>query len=166
MRISRDPAAVPAAGTHDGSASTHGRNLAHHHAPDVRDIRFPTSLALDGSDAMNPAPDYSAAYVVLTTDAATGSRATASPSPSAAATSCAWPPSEALAPLRASGATSRRSRRTWRRSGRELAGDGQLRWLGPEKGVIHLATAAVVNAVWDLLRQACRASRCGSCSPT
>ena len=49
---------------------------------------------------------------------------------------------------------------------RRVTGDAQLRWLGPEKGVIHLATAALVNAVWDLWAQAPRASRCGSCWPT
>ena len=49
---------------------------------------------------------------------------------------------------------------------RELVGDSQLRWIGPEKGVIHLATAAVVNAVWDLVREDAPASRSGSCSPT
>ena len=49
---------------------------------------------------------------------------------------------------------------------RSLVSDSQLRWLGPEKGVIHLATAAVVNAVWDLLGQERGASRSGSCSST
>ena len=49
---------------------------------------------------------------------------------------------------------------------RSLASDSQLRWLGPEKGVIHLALAAIVNAVWDLRAKVERASRCGSCWPT
>ena len=60
----------------------------------------------------------------------------------------------------------RRSRRHGATSGAASTNDSQLRWLGPEKGVIHLATAAVVNAVWDLWAKSARASRCGSSSPT
>jgi len=114
----------------------------------VEDIRFPTSLGLDGSDAMNPDPDYSAAYVILETD---------------------------HADLRGHGLTFTIGRGNeiccaairalehqivgvrlediaadmgafWRR----FTGDSQLRWIGPDKGAIHLATGAVVNAVWDL----------------
>jgi L-fuconate dehydratase len=117
----------------------------------VRDIRFPTSRELDGSDAMNTDPDYSAAYVVLETSSA----------------------------LRGYGLTFTLGRGTevcvamidalkhhvlgktlssitgdmgmfWHR----LTQDSQLRWLGPEKGVAHLATAAIVNAVWDLWARA------------
>ena len=116
----------------------------------VLDVRFPTSDSLDGSDAMNRTPDYSAAYVdPARTDRPTGSRATASRSPSAAATSCASRAVESLAPL-VVGRTLDVDRRDFAAFWYELVGDGQLRWLGPEKGVIHLATAAVVNAVWDL----------------
>ena len=115
---------------------------------ETEDIRFPTSLSLDGSDAMNPDPDYSAAYVVLKTN---------------------------IKGLEGHGLTFTIGRGNdicvkaietlkdlvvglhldeifsdmagfWRR----MTGDSQLRWLGPEKGVIHLATGAVVNAVWDL----------------
>ncbi|MFJ8193324.1 enolase C-terminal domain-like protein [Streptomyces sp. NPDC096094] len=116
---------------------------------DVIDIRFPTSRELDGSDAMNPDPDYSAAYVVLRTDAGDGLEGHAftftigrGNDVQAAATAalrdhvlglsaeavCADPGSV----------------------GRALTGDSQLRWLGPEKGVMHMAIGAVVNAVWDL----------------
>ena len=99
---------------------------------------------------MNPDPDYSAAYVVLRTDAAPASRATASPSRSAAATRSASAAIEALRPRR----RPRRSTRSSRDIGGVLAPAGvrssQLRWLGPEKGVIHMATGGVVNAVWDL----------------
>ncbi|GAA1955068.1 mandelate racemase [Amycolatopsis minnesotensis] len=111
------------------------------------DVRFPTSRELDGSDAMNPDPDYSAAYVVLHTDGgpdgygltftigrgndvqaaaieALGGHVIGREVPEDAA---------ALAGLSA-----------------RLVGDSQLRWLGPEKGVAHMAVGAVVNAVWDL----------------
>src|SRR3989475_11914260 len=114
----------------------------------VRDIRFPTSLTLDGSDAVNVDPDYSATYLVLETD-----------NPA----------------LRGYGLTFTNGRgneitvaavhalkhhlvgRTLESITADFAGfwlaitsDSQVRWLGPEKGVIHLATGALVNAVWDL----------------
>ncbi|MGW5265761.1 enolase C-terminal domain-like protein [Microbispora sp. NPDC004025] len=114
---------------------------------DVIDIRFPTSATLDGSDAMNPDGDYSAAYVVLETDgdlAGYGLTFTIGRGNDLC-----------VAAARQIGA---------RLAGRdvdELAGDlgglyreimsdSQLRWLGPEKGVVHLAAAAVLNAAWDL----------------
>ena len=114
----------------------------------VRDIRFPTSLTLDGSDAVNVDPDYSATYVVLETDDAR---------------------------LRGYGLTFTNGRgnevcvaavhalkhhvlgRTLQSLTSDFAGfwlgitsDSQVRWLGPEKGAIHLASGAIVNAVWDL----------------
>src|SRR5712691_8862674 len=113
------------------------------------DVRFPTSLTLAGSDAMNPDPDYSAAYVVLETDHPSGltghgltftiGRGTEVCVAAIAALSGhlvgAVVEEELLDPAG-----------LWRR----LVTDSQLRWLGPEKGVIHLATAALVNAFWDL----------------
>lgn len=114
----------------------------------VRDVRFPTSASLDGSDAMNPAPDYSAAYCVLETDQP-GLEGHGLTFTIGRGNELCCAAIEALAPLvegleldwiRADGA------RFWRR----ISGDSQLRWVGPEKGVIHLATAAIVNAVWDL----------------
>ncbi len=113
----------------------------------VRDIRFPTSRQLDGSDAMNPDPDYSAAYVVLETDGAhqghglTFTIGRGNEIIVAAVT--------ALRPLvvgRTLGSFTENMGAFWR----HITGDSQLRWIGPEKGAIHLATAAVVNAVWDL----------------
>ncbi|MGW1839221.1 enolase C-terminal domain-like protein [Streptomyces sp. NPDC002067] len=114
---------------------------------EVHDVRFPTSRQLDGSDAMNPDPDYSAAYVVLRTSGgppghgfcftigrgndvmAEAIRALApyvvgTPAPLTA---------DALGALH-----------------RTLTHDSPLRWLGPEKGVMHMAAGAVVNAAWDL----------------
>jgi L-fuconate dehydratase len=116
-------------------------------AVDVVDVRFPTSLELDGSDAMNPEPDYSATYVTIrTSDGAAGHglaftvgrgndvavAAVRALSPLVRG----LPVDEVLGDL---GAFSLR-----------LTGDSQLRWLGPNKGVIHMAAAAIVNAVWDL----------------
>ena len=113
----------------------------------VFDVRFPTSEFLDGSDAMNPDPDYSAAYVVLETqDGATGHGLTFTIGRGNEICVAAV---EALKPFIAG----RRLEDIVANMGafwRELAGDSQLRWVGPEKGVIHLALAAVINAVWDL----------------
>jgi L-fuconate dehydratase len=118
----------------------------------VLDIRFPTSRELDGSDAMNADPDYSAAYVILSTD-----------DPSLAGHGltftigrgndlCVAAIELISAPLKGRTVASLRS---------DLGGfwysitsDSQIRWLGPEKGVVHLATAALVNAVWDLCAKA------------
>src|SRR4051812_36757165 len=116
----------------------------------ARDIRFPTSRALDGSDAMNPAPDYSAAYVVLRTDADDGVEGCGLAFTIGRGTEIVVAAVRALAPLvvgRSLDGIAGDMRGFWR----SLAGESQLRWLGPEKGVLHLATAAVVNAVWDLL---------------
>ncbi|MEU2025189.1 L-fuconate dehydratase [Streptomyces sp. NPDC016469] len=120
---------------------------------EVHDIRFPTSEQLDGSDAMNPDPDYSAAYVVLRTDAAGpdgepveghGFCFTIGRGNEVMAAAI-----EALRPY----LTGRPVPRTAADLGalyRDLTHDSQLRWLGPEKGVMHMAAGAVVNAAWDL----------------
>jgi len=118
-------------------------------ALDVIDIRFPTSRSLDGSDAMNPDPDYSAAYVVVRTDANDGLEGHGFTFTIGRGTEVVVAGVEALRPL----VVGRRTETLFADMGtfwRELVGDSQLRWIGPEKGVIHLATAAVVNAVWDL----------------
>ena len=116
-------------------------------------MRFPTSESLDGSDAMHADPDYSAAYVILRTEPAPASKATASRSHSAAAPSCASPPPTTCA---ASSRDASLDEITADFAGfwRMLARDGQFRWIGPEKGVVHLATAAVINALWDLWAKA------------
>lgn len=116
---------------------------------DTRDIRFPTSLELDGSDAMNPDPDYSAAYVIVGTDAADGLSGHAFVFTIGRGNDVEVAALEALRGhllgrnveelLGDMGAT-------WRL----LAHDSQLRWLGPEKGVMHMAIGAVLNALWDL----------------
>lgn len=114
----------------------------------THDLRFPTSQSLDGSDAMNPDPDYSAAYVILGTDGdheghgltftigrgnevvVAAIRALQS---RIVGLDLAW--------------IAQNPGRFWR----HITGDSQLRWIGPDKGAMHLATGAVVNAVWDLL---------------
>jgi L-fuconate dehydratase len=116
---------------------------------EIVDVRFPTSRQLDGSDAMNPDPDYSAAYVVLHTDAddgleghgftftiGRGNEVVCAAIEALRPLVVGWPVEDACADMGA----------FWRRVTR----DSQLRWIGPEKGAIHLATAAVVNAMWDL----------------
>ncbi|MFE5791356.1 L-fuconate dehydratase [Streptomyces sp. NPDC056503] len=118
-------------------------------ALDVLDVRFPTSEHLDGSDAMNPEPDYSAAYVVLRTDAddeleghalafttGRGNDVQAAAIAALAPYVVGLPVDELCADLGS--------------FARTLVHDPQLRWLGPEKGAIHMATGAVVNAAWDL----------------
>ncbi len=118
-------------------------------AVETTDIRFPTSLSLDGSDAMNPDPDYSAAYVRIATDAddhldghgfvftiGRGNDVQVAAIDAVAAHIAGQPVEPMLDDMGS----------LWR----GLVGDSQLRWLGPEKGVMHMAIGAVVNALWDL----------------
>lgn len=114
----------------------------------ARDIRFPTSRTLDGSDAMNPDPDYSACYVTITTDdpdlIGHGLTFTLGNG-----TQLCVAAVDALTPL-VQGLRLEQITGDMAGFWRRITGDSKLRWLGPEKGVIHLATAAVINAVWDL----------------
>lgn len=122
---------------------------------DVIDVRFPTSRDLDGSDAMNPDPDYSAAYVILRTDAGDGREGHGLTFTIGRGTEVVVAGVQALEPLvvgRSVETVEADLGAFWR----DLVGDSQLRWIGPEKGVIHLATAAVVNAVWDLVAKRAR----------
>ncbi len=111
------------------------------------DVRFPTSQSLDGSDAMNPDPDYSAAYVVLDTNAeyeGHGLTFTIGRGNEVCVAAI-----EALKPLIVGldmDWITENNGRFWR----HITADSQLRWIGPDKGAIHLAVGAVVNAVWDL----------------
>ncbi|MCO5973907.1 enolase C-terminal domain-like protein [Actinoallomurus soli] len=114
-------------------------------ALEAHDIRFPTSRQLDGSDAMNPDPDYSAAYVVLRTDE--GGEGHGFTFTIGRGTEVCVAAIEAYAPLVVGldldlsdlGGFARR-----------LLHDSQLRWLGPEKGAVHMAAAAIINAAFDL----------------
>ncbi len=116
---------------------------------DVRDIRFPTSGTLDGSDAMNPDPDYSAAYTILSTDRPDGLAGHGLTFTIGRGTEVVAAGIHALAPLLV-GRTLESLTANMGGFWRMITGDSQLRWIGPEKGAIHLATAAIVNAVWDL----------------
>lgn len=113
------------------------------------DIRFPTSRSLDGSDAMNPDPDYSAAYVVLKTDHPDGLEGHGMTFTIGRGNDLCVQAIEAMRHLIV-GRTLEEFTADMGRFWRHVTSDSQLRWVGPEKGVIHLATAAVVNAVWDL----------------
>jgi L-fuconate dehydratase len=115
----------------------------------VRDIRTPTSRTLAGSDATHADPDYSATYVVLTTDHRDGVEGHGLTFTIGRGNEVCVKAVEALAPL-VIGQTLEPITADMAGFWRRLAGDTQLRWIGPEKGAIHLATAAIVNAVWDL----------------
>ena len=118
-------------------------------ALETSDIRFPTSLSLDGSDAMNPDPDYSAAYVIVRTDAEDGIDGHSFVFTIGRGNDVQVAGIDALAGhlvgreleplLDDMGGTFR-----------DIIGDSQLRWLGPEKGVMHMAIGAVINALWDI----------------
>ncbi len=114
----------------------------------VEDIRFPTSAHLDGSDAMNPDPDYSAAYVIIETDnaAISGHGLTFTIGRGNEICCAAIRALEHLIVGRQLEAIVADMGQFWR----DITSDSQLRWIGPDKGAIHLATGAVVNAVWDL----------------
>ncbi len=116
---------------------------------DVRDIRFPTSLSLDGSDAMHTSPDYSCAYVRLDTDSPEGLAGYGLTFTNGRGTEVVVSAIRAFAPF-VVGLTLEGITADMRGFWRSLSSEDQLRWLGPEKGVIHLATGAIVNAVWDL----------------
>lgn len=116
---------------------------------EVHDVRFPTSQSLDGSDAMNADPDYSAAYLVIRTDddspdeghgfvftIGRGNDAQAAAIQAVLAEIEDLDVDEALADMGG----------FWKK----LVHNSQLRWLGPEKGIMHMAIGAVVNAFWDL----------------
>lgn len=114
----------------------------------VEDIRFPTSQFLDGSDAMNPDPDYSAAYVILETDHPTLQGHGLTFTIGRGNEIC-------CAAIKALAGVMVGLKLAWiaedmGRFWRHVTSDSQLRWIGPDKGAIHLATGAVVNATWDL----------------
>ena len=120
---------------------------------DVRDIRFPTSLSLDGSDAMHTSPDYSCAYVTLETDSPEGLTGCGLTFTNGRGTEVVVAAVRAFAPV-VLGRSLDDIKADMRGFWRALASEDQLRWLGPEKGVIHLATGVIVNAIWDLWAKA------------
>ncbi|TIR83092.1 MAG: fuconate dehydratase, partial [Mesorhizobium sp.] len=114
----------------------------------VFDLRFPTSQSLDGSDAMNPDPDYSAAYVILDTDSE-GLSGHGLTFTIGRGNEICCAAIEALRHL-VVGIDLDWVKHDPGRFWHHVTGDSQLRWIGPDKGAMHLAVGAVVNAVWDL----------------
>lgn len=115
----------------------------------VRDIRFPTSRELDGSDAMNPDPDYSAAYLEVRTDHADGLEGHGFVFTIGRGNDVQAAAIDVVA-QRFVGRDVESLLSDLGGAWRELNSDSQLRWLGPEKGVMHMAIGAVINALWDL----------------
>ena len=113
------------------------------------DIRFPTSRGLHGSDAMNVDPDYSAAYVILRTDSPVGLEGHGLTFTIGRGNDLCCAAIKALGSVLV-GRTLESLTGDMGGFWNLLTGDSQYRWLGPEKGVIHLATAALVNALWDM----------------
>lgn len=116
---------------------------------EVLDLRFPTSSGRHGSDAMNPDPDYSAAYVVLHTDAPEAPTGHGLAFTIGRGNDVVVAAIHALLP-RVLGLDLPAITADMAGFWRHVLGDSQLRWLGPDKGVMHLAAAALLNAVWDL----------------
>jgi len=114
---------------------------------DVLDLRFPTSRTFAGTDAVHTDPDYSAAYVILSTDA--GIQGHGLTFTIGRGTEVVVAAIEAFHHL-VEGQRLEDITADFGGFWRRLASESQLRWLGPEKGVIHLALAAIVNAIWDL----------------
>src|SRR3954471_23612846 len=120
---------------------------------EVIDVKFPTSRDKDGSDAMNPDPDYSAAYVILKTDHPDGLEGHGLTFTIGRGNDICVKAIDALSYL-IKGKSLESFTRNMGAFWKMMTSDSQLRWLGPEKGVIHLATGAIVNAVWDLYAKA------------
>jgi L-fuconate dehydratase len=116
---------------------------------DTHDIRFPTSRTLDGSDAMNPAGDYSAAYLVIRTDDPDGLAGHGHVFTIGRGNDVQLGAVRAVEPFLA-GRDLDETLGSLGGLSRELVGDSPLRWLGPERGVMHMAIGAVLNACWDL----------------
>jgi L-fuconate dehydratase len=138
-----EPATIPV-----GPAVATSRSGARIIALDCYDVRFPTSLAHDGSDAMNPDPDYSAGYAILRTDRDT-LEGHALCFTIGRGNDIVVAAIEALRP-HVVGRLVEDITGDLGAFSAGMIGDSQLRWLGPEKGVMHMAIGAVVNAAWDL----------------
>jgi len=117
----------------------------------AHDVRFPTSRELDGSDAMHSRPDYSAAYVVLQTDSVLEGHGLAFTI--GRGNEVVVAAIKALGSL-VVGSTLEELASDMGAFSQRLTNESQLRWIGPEKGAIQLAAAAVINAVWDLWAKA------------
>lgn len=118
-------------------------------AVDTIDVRFPTSEHLDGSDAMNPDPDYSAAYLIIRTDQPGDSEGHGFVFTIGRGNEVEIAAIEA-ARHHILGRDVEQTLADMGQTSRALLHDSQLRWLGPEKGVMHMAIGAIINALWDL----------------
>ena len=116
---------------------------------ETHDVRFPTSRMLDGSDGMNPSPDYSAAALIVRTDAPDGLAGHAHVFTIGRGNDIQLGAIRAVEPFLA-GRDLDETLADLGGLGRQLTGDSPLRWLGPERGVVHMAIGAVLNACWDL----------------
>ena len=121
---------------------------------EAHDIRFPTSKNLDGSDAINKAPDYSAAYVILKTDHPAGHEGHGLTFTCGRGTEICVLAIESLSAMVVGKSLDELTANMGETYHRITNGDDQLRWLGPEKGAIHLGSAALLNAIWDLWAKA------------
>lgn len=122
-------------------------------AMETFDIRFPTSRELDGSDAMNPDPDYSAAYLILRTDDPRGLCGHGFAFTIGRGNDVQTAALDVLRPFVVGRAVDAIVADLGGFA-RSLTHDSQLRWLGPEKGVMHMAIGALINAAWDLAARA------------
>ena len=116
------------------------------------DVRFPTSKMLDGSDAMNQDPDYSGAYLRILTDDSKlfgDSLVFTIGRGNDVQMKAIEMLSPAVVGLDVDDAFARIGE-----IARKLSGDSQIRWLGPDYGVFHMAAGAVLNALWDLFAKA------------
>ncbi len=116
---------------------------------ETHDVRFPTSRVLDGSDAMNPSPDYSAAALIMRTDAPDGLAGHAHVFTIGRGNDIQLAAIRAFEPFLA-GRDLDETLADLGGLSQRLTGDSPLRWLGPERGVVHMAIGAVLNACWDL----------------
>ncbi|XP_050304770.1 mitochondrial enolase superfamily member 1-like [Anthonomus grandis grandis] len=114
---------------------------------DVKDIRFPTSLQADGSDAMHTDPDYSCAYVTIKLHS--GLEGDGLTFTCGRGTEIVVQAAKSMAPL-VVGQIVTDIYKDFATFWRSLTSESQMRWIGPEKGAVHLATAAIINALWDL----------------
>ena len=113
------------------------------------DLRFPTSATLSGSDAMNPDPDYSSAYLEVETDANDGHKGIGFVFTIGRGNDVVIKAIESLS-QRFVGRTVEHLLDDMKMAWDMLVHDSQLRWLGPEKGVEHMAIGAMLSALWDL----------------
>ncbi|MEY4036722.1 MAG: hypothetical protein RL201_103 [Actinomycetota bacterium] len=111
------------------------------------DVRFPTSKSLDGSDAMNQDPDYSGAYLRINTDA--GVHGDSLVFTIGRGNEVQLKAIEILSE-KVVGLNTADALENIGDIARQLSGDSQLRWLGPDYGVFHMGAGGVLNALWDL----------------